>query len=476
MTWTSKAQDTVPTASPVGSREPVVKRHRLSWSGLRAERVGLWGLGAEGSASLRKLRELGVEPTAIVDDNPERVAQGSSGLGVPVLPTSGEGLEALLACSVVVKTPGISRYRPEATRLEAAGIPVVGGLGLWLEELGEDGRQRVVCVTGTNGKSTTTSVLAHLASGLGSKAFAGGNLGGPPYDPSAPSDMDLWVIEVSSYQATDVASSPPLVAVTALSPDHLPWHAGDPELYFRDKLSLCHQPGARLTVASAASPLLVDRRRLLGPAVRWLACDRAWDHGWAEPLGLAGPHNVLNVSIARACLEALEVPGSDDYWALRTAAEGFAGLDSRLQFVATAGGVDFFDDSLSTNVLPTVAAVDALPGRGVALIAGGMDRAIDYQPLAEHLARRDEPTLVLTVYTTGPKVQQAVENIGADHVTALPCRDLAQAVQRGWEWARAQPDGVVLLSPAAASFDQFRDYRHRARVFRDAIANLTPGV
>lgn len=449
-----------------------LQRYHLSWSDLGTERVGLWGLGAEGSASLRKLQAIGVEPAAIVDDHPERVAQPSSGPGIPVLPTGGEGMEALLACSVVIKTPGISRYRSEARQLEAAGVPVVGGLGLWLEELGEPGRRRVVCVTGTNGKSTTTSVLAHLASGLGCKAFAGGNLGAPPYDPSAPTEgVDLWVIETSSYQATDVASSPPLVAVTALSPDHLPWH-GDADTYFRDKLSLCAQPGARLTVASAA-PLLVDRRELLGQEVRWLTSDRVWDHGWADPLGLTGAHNVMNVSVARACLEALHVPGSEDYWALRTAAEGFEGLDSRLQLAATVAGVEFFDDSLSTNVLPTMAAVDALPGRGVALIAGGMDRSIDYRPLAEHLARRDEPTLVLTVYSTGPKVQRAVEEVGAANVTALPCHDLAEAVRRGWEWAQEETDGVVLLSPAAASFDHFRDYRHRAQVFRDAIANLT---
>jgi UDP-N-acetylmuramoylalanine--D-glutamate ligase len=370
----------------------------------------------------------------------------------------------MLDAAVVVKTPGISRYRPEVQRLEAAGVPVVGGMGLWLEEVD---RSRVVCITGTKGKSTTTSIAAHLARNLGTDAFAGGNLGSPPYDPTAPTDPDIWVIETSSYQATDVASSPPVVAVTSLSPDHLPWH-GDVETYFRDKLSLCSQPGGRLTIA-AVSDALVERRGQLGPEVRWIGADPG-AAGWATRLGLVGAHNLVNAGIARTCLEALAVPGASDDDALAEAAAGFETLASRLEHVTSVDGVDFFDDSLSTNVLATVAAVDAFPERRVALIAGGLDRGIDYTALADVLARRDLPTLVLTVYTTGPKIQAAVTAHPTRNVEAVPCADLHEAVRRGWEWAR--PDGVMLLSPAAASFDAFTDYKHRARVFRDAIANL----
>ena len=218
-------------------------RHRISWSELRGHRVGLWGLGTEGRASLRKLRALGVEPV-IVDDSPSPDPE-------TILATATGGADALARCEVVVKSPGISRHRPEVAALEADGVAVVGGLGLWLEEVD---RSRVVCVTGTKGKSTTTSIMAHLATGLGLATFAGGNLGLPPYDPDAPTDADLYVIETSSYQATDVASSPPIVAVTSLHPDHLDWH-GDESTYIADKLSLCTQPGARLTVADATSPL-----------------------------------------------------------------------------------------------------------------------------------------------------------------------------------------------------------------------------
>ncbi len=127
------------------------------------------------------------------------------------------------------------------------------------------------------------------------------------------------------------------------------------------------------------------------------------------PLGLLGAHNRRNALIARACLRALGVPEADDPGALRAAAAGFAPLTSRLQVIGTVGGVTFVDDSLSTNVLPTLAALDAFPGRRVALIAGGHDRGIDYRPLAAGLAAREVPTLVLAVPDSGPRIQAAIE-------------------------------------------------------------------
>lgn len=433
-------------------------RPAISWSDLQGSRVGLWGLGTEGSANLRRLRSMGIEPV-IVDDHPERIRSER------VLPTSGQGLETLLTCDAVVKTPGISRRRSEVSDLEEAGVPVVGGLGLWLEEAD---RSRVVCITGTKGKSTTTSIAAHLAAGLGRRVLAGGNLGRLPYDPAVPSDVDLWVIEVSSYQAADVAVSPPVVAVTSLHPDHLPWHGGA-EAYYADKLSLCSQREAHLTVAARSSPLLAERRNLLGPEVLWVD-EVTPPPSWTRTLGLLGRHNVVNAAIARACLVALGVPGADDDDAVGAAARGFMALEGRLETVATVDGVDFVDDGLSTNVLSAIAAVDSFPGRRIALIAGGLDRDIDYLPLAEALAARPAATCVLTVYESGPRIQAAVDRCQAAQLHAVPSTDIADAVRRGWAWAR--PDGVVLLSPAAASFDAFEGARHRGRVFRDAVSRL----
>jgi UDP-N-acetylmuramoyl-L-alanine---L-glutamate ligase len=480
-----------------------MKAPKLSWSDLAGARVGVWGLGREGHANLRKLLALGAEPV-LVDDQPPAAVAGRPVLSRPVLATAAGGLAALQRCDVVVKTPGLSRYRPEVARLTALGIPVVGGLGLWLAEAD---LRRVLCVTGTKGKSTTSSVTGHLLAGLGYRCMIGGNIGAPPYDPATDGDFDYWVIEVSSYQATDLPCSPPVVAVTSLHPDHLDWHGGV-EQYYRDKLSACSQPGAELTVANGDSDLLRERAGLLGPRVEWVREDDEPSADWMEPFGLPGRHNRRNALIARRCLVALGVPGAGDDARLRAAAAGYRPLPSRLTPVGTVGGVTFVDDSLSTNVLPTLAALDAFPGRRIALIVGGQDRGIDYAPLAAGILARPAPTYVLTLPDSGPRIRAQIEaaqietaqieaaQIEAAQIEAAQietaqietaqietaqietvgfggvtdCPDLDDAVAAGFEWAK--PEGVVLLSPAAPSFGHFRDYRDRGEAFARAMRAL----
>jgi UDP-N-acetylmuramoylalanine--D-glutamate ligase len=374
-------------------------------------------------------------------------------------------------------------------------------------------------VTGTKGKSTTSSILGHLLTGLGRRTMVGGNIGAVPYDPDCAAEYDYWVIEVSSYQATDLASSPPVTVVTSLHPDHLPWHGGV-ERYYRDKLSACSQPGAELTVANGDSNLLRSRAALLAPRVEWVSESEEPGATWMAPLGLPGRHNRRNALIARRVLRALGIAGADDDAALRAAAAGYVGLPSRLATIGVVDGVIFVDDSLSTNVLPTLAALDAFPGRRIALIVGGEDRGIDYAPLAVGVLAREEPTLVLTLPDSGPRISAAFESAGpadggsradgsradgfavggapaggsradgsradgsaaggapaggsrADGSAAggfagtTDCPDLDAAVAAGYSWAR--PGGIVLLSPAAPSFGHFRDYQDRAEAFARAM-------
>jgi len=444
------------------------QRQKLGWSDLSGARVGVWGLGQEGHAAVRKLRTLAVAPV-LVDDSPNE-----SG----VLPTADGGLDALKKAEIVIKTPGISPYGPAAAELRAAGVTLVGGLGLWANEAD---MSRVVYVTGTKGKSTTSSVIGHLLHGLGRKALVGGNFGAAPYDPDRAGDYDYWVIEVSSYTATDLAVTPPVTAVTSLHPDHLPWH-GDVERYYGDKLSATSQPGADLTVANGDSELLRARAGLLGPRVQWVSETDDAGATWMLPLNLPGRHNRRNALIARAVLRALATAAGDgelsgraaDDERVAAAAAGFTPLPSRLTPVGTVGGVTFVDDSLSTNVLPTLAALDSFPGQRVALIVGGQDRGIDYTALAEGVTRRVEATFVLTLPDSGPRITAAfaatATTAGAGFTGIADCGGLDEAVARAFAWA--QPDGIVLLSPAAPSFGHFRDYRDRGDHFAAAMRAL----
>jgi len=243
-------------------------------------------------------------------------------------------------------------------------------------------------------------------------------------------------------------------------------------------------------VANADSDLLTERMALLGPRVEWVSADDDPGADWMEPLWLPGRHNRRNALIARRSLVAMGVPGAADDARLRAAAAGYQPLPSRLTSIGTVSGVTFVDDSLSTNVLPTLAALDSFPGRRIALIVGGHDRGIDYAPLAVGIVARPAPTYVLTLPDNGPRIRAEIDQAALGHQAALDqaarklapdqappfagvtdCPDLESAVAAAYRWAK--PDGVVLLSPAAPSFGQFRDYRDRGEAFARAMRAIS---
>ncbi len=437
-------------------------RQPISWSALADATVGVWGLGVEGQASIRRLRSMGRDPV-LVDDMPSAPTLE----GLEVLATGAGGLAALQRCDVVVKSPGISRYRSEVDGLEQAGVAVCGGLGLFMAEADPT---RVACITGTKGKSTTTALAVHLLGGLGLRARAGGNIGRPPWDPSDDPPPDFWIIETSSFQVPDLHNGPRVVAVTSLSPDHLDWH-GTVERYYADKLSLCTKPGVAVALVAGADEELRAHADMLGPHVRWVGDDEVErDHAWSDALGLPGPHNARNASVARALLESLGVAGAADGDRLTEAAQGFDGLPSRCRSLGSVGSVEFVDDGLSTNVLPAQAALRAYGGQSVALLVGGHDRGVDYTPLGKTIAERSSPTLVVTMPDNGPRIGQAVRDATDGRVEVIDADDLDAAVETAARWAEA--GGVVLLSPAAPSFGRFADYRERSAAFARAAAHF----
>ncbi|HEY1829458.1 MAG TPA: UDP-N-acetylmuramoyl-L-alanine--D-glutamate ligase [Acidimicrobiales bacterium] len=428
-----------------------------SWPDLADAVVGVWGLGVEGAASVRRLGVMGVTPI-LVDDHPTATAVD----GLEVLPTDQGGLEALRRCDVVVKSPGISLYRPEVATLTDAGVLLRGGLGLWLESVD---RTAVACITGTKGKSTTTALCVHLLNHLGHRAEAGGNIGVAPWDPDVGDHAGTWIIETSSFQVPSLTCGPPVVAVTSLSPDHLDWH-GSVERYYTDKLSLCTKPGVGLALAEGTSPTLRAQRDQLGPHCEWV--DTAT--GLLLP-NLPGVHNARNAAMAQAVAVALGVvEAADDAVALEALQE-FRGLPSRCQSLGQVGGVEFVDDSLSTNVLPAQAALAAFDTRPVALLVGGSDRGIDYGPLADSVAARRQPTLVVTLPDNGPTIG-ALIRARAAQVTVVDADDLDQAVALAFDWANE--GSVVLLSPAAPSFGHFANYRVRGDAFAAAARRCGP--
>jgi len=326
-------------------------------------------------------------------------------------------------------------------------------------------RERVLCVGGTKGKSTTAALLTHLLRSASFDCYLGGNFGDAPFDPDVPPDFDYWVIEVGSYQSVDFGVTSPRVAITSLAEDHLPWHRNDVECYFRDKLSLCSLPGARVTWANGDSDELRHRQHLLGPRVEWVTLADADRQPWMARLGLPGAHNRRNAAIAVAMLRDLGRPefGDDDF--IGELLSTFGGLTGRLETVERIGQVAFVDDTLATNALATMAALSSFESDRVALIVGGQDRGIDYGELVRSLEHRRMPTRVFTMPDNGPKIGRLIRRaLGTDAAEDHP--DLKSAVMAAHRWAA--PHGVVLHAPGAPSFGQFRDYVDRSAAFRQA--------
>jgi len=425
---------------------------------LAGRRVGLFGFGVEGRAAYARLE--GTCDLVVVDDAPD--------LAPFVLATTQGGFDALLTCDVVVKGPGIPRRREDVVALEAAGVNVTSALNLWLHEVD---LARVVAVTGTKGKSTTTALIAFFLECLGQRALRVGNIGQPPYDPALDASEGWLVLEVSSFQAVDLDLAPATVVVTSLGDDHVDWH-GSLEQYRSDKLSLTRARGAHVTLV-ADTETLHEVADQLGGDLRYVATD---DDHLAVALGLLGAHNDSNVALALATVSTVTgVSERDLRVAVLEDATRFSPLRGRLTLVgseaAERGLIRYVDDGLATSALPTIAALEVFEGDPVALIAGGFDRGIDYGPLAEAIVARRAPTTVISMGNAGVRLADEVRRrrpeIDQRVATTMP-----EAV----ELARRSVGhgGVVLLSPAAPSFDRYHNWEERSDDFVTAVGTVAP--
>ena len=386
--------------------------------------------------------------------------------------------EALLAgVDTVVASPGIALGEPVLRAAAARGIEVVGDVEIFAREVARRAPgARVLGVTGTNGKSTVTALAGAMGEAAGYRTVVAGNIGLPVLDAlDAPAGgaAELFVIELSSYQLETTASlALDAAAMLNLSQDHLDRY-GSMAAYARAKERIFIRAGTRVLnrddewSRSMAAPA-GTQAYTFGMGVprgerEWGfdAARRFMRRGEANlmdtaSMGIPGLHNAANGLAAHALLTAIGAPAAPLIEALRA----FQGLPHRVQPVAEARGVTFFDDSKGTNVGSTVAALEGFT-TPVVLIAGGDGKGQDFSPLAAPvrararavvLIGRDAPALEAALRATGVPIERA---------DTLP-----QAVEAAF--GRAQPGDAVLLSPACASLDMFRNYGHRGEVFAQA--------
>jgi UDP-N-acetylmuramoyl-L-alanine---L-glutamate ligase len=445
----------------------------VRFSELEGARIGVWGAAREiASLAEQVARRLpGAQIVVAAFDEPPAGDVRARLLAPDAqIVLADEAVAALAACDVLVRSPGVSIHRPELRALRQRGIPVTTATSLWLAERG--GRH-VVGVTGTKGKSTTAALAHHLALAAGVEADLAGNIGVPALELLDVPPERLAIVELSSYQIADLASGPEVAVFTNLYREHADWH-GSEQAYRADKLRLLTLEQVREAVLPARQPELARagtgaRRRLYGSPEGWdVDAAGVSHHGRprvaAADLPLPGEHNALNLCAALTALEAAGVAPPE----LPAALEGFVGLAHRLEIVAERDGVTWIDDSISTTPESTLAALASFSGRQQVLLAGGQDRGQDYAALAAELARLQ--ATVIGLPSTGPRLLEAARAAGLSGARTLDAADLAEAVALAR--AQAAPGAVVMLSPAAPSYDHYRDFQERGDRFR-ALLDVT---
>jgi UDP-N-acetylmuramoylalanine--D-glutamate ligase len=439
------------------------------------QRVAVWGLAQEGLAVADLLVRRGVAPL-LIDDRPDGAADRAAGVLGPVVVVHPESA-AWADIDVVVRAPGVSRYRPELAAARQAGTVVTTATAIWLEDFAE---ARVVAVTGTKGKSTTAALTAAILRQQGMEVELLGNIGVPVTDTYDGPLVDAYVVEVSSYQAAEVTVSPGVCVLTSLAPDHLDWH-GSEEAYYQDKLRLVEAGPPGALAVNAASDEAVRRtahhpaRMLFGASGRVRLDPSGMIEADGEPLlgadrlRVPGRHNVWNLcgAIAGALLLGGEPLLAD---AVGRAVDGFDGLPSRCRTIGRRNGLTFVDDALASNPFATMASIEAFPDDELTVILGGADRGIDARPLAEALARRRPVPAVVVLPPDGQRLLDAMARLPAAQrpvgMVVHQAGDVGEAVRVAV--GSTASGGIVLFSPAAPTPEGEGGFGERSRQFAEA--------
>jgi UDP-N-acetylmuramoylalanine--D-glutamate ligase len=440
------------------------------------------GLAGTGAAVLDDAHALGHD-VVVVEDRPggdayHGRAAHARALGAELLEAPGAAEVASRAADVdlVVPSPGVPPTHPAITAAVAAGVPVRSEVDLAVERLGARvPAPRVIAITGTNGKTTVTSMVAAMCTASGLPSTAVGNIG-RPLIAAVDDDVAVLVLEVSTFQLefTTTAFAPDVAVLLNVGKDHIDWH-GSVEAYAAAKGKVfAHQQAAQVAVVNADDPVasalaarapgrLVTCSRRDGSATYHVE-DGVIVGPERSRVALPGFRAVHDIDNALAATAAARTVGATPP-AIEATLAGWTNLPHRMELVASIGGVDYVDDSKATNAHATASALDGFTS--VVLLAGGRDRSHDLDALRPYASR------VRAVVALGEAAPH-VEAVFADAVPVVRAGSMRDAVRLAA--VRAEPGDTVLLSPACASFDWYTSYAERGDDFAREVASLEQGA
>jgi len=402
-------------------------------------------------------------------------------------------VDQLKQFDILIRSAGISPYRDELQQLKSLGVRFTTANSLWFAENPD---AKTICISGTKGKSTTAALITHLLNCAGVNACLSGNIGRPMLECESVG-VDWWVIELSSYQLSDLEAEVDIALLLNLSDEHIDWHGGA-ERYRADKLKLANMVRRGRLIANYSDSMLLES--LAGfEGVTWFNGVVGWQAGqnkvscrpgrWgsdgvattgvvpstgavesgmevravAAPVSLPGEHNMQNLAAALTVIDelGLKIPDLDQVLA------SFGGLPHRLQTIGYKKGIRYVDDSISTTPVSVTVALDTIGAESVVLLLGGLDRGLDWRSFAKAQSGKGAeklPAAIITMPDNGPRILASLEEFEVEPVGGLHAvENLSQAVALAQTLVPEK--GCILLSPGAPSFPHFRDFEDRGDQF-----------
>ncbi len=419
----------------------------MKFQNLSDKKIGIWGRGKEGLATFKAL----IKKTTPKD----------------IIFIEEDNIQDIYTCDVLIKSPGISIYREEIKKAKEQGIYCTTPTNLFFQNKKE--KTKVLAVTGTKGKSTTSSLLYHTLKSLGFKVKLGGNIGIPLIE-LVDADTDYIVAELSSYQSADLNGQIDIAILTNLYHEHLQWHQTH-EQYYLDKINMLNQ--SKISIINALQQESIQRtshlKRLFFNDTEGYCFKDGFFYNKNEKLfptdilPLKGEHNLENASAVLTALNCLKINPRD----AKEAFISFQALPHRLQILGEKEKILYVDDSISTTPETSLAAVKAFDNNGfITLFIGGFDRQQDYTVLINFLKQIKNRILLICLPDTGYSAFSLAQQEGIRAIKAT-------SIQEGVLIAKKQTPkgGIVILSPGAPSYNQYKNFEERGDDFKKNIFN-----
>ena len=443
------------------------------FTALKGKRIAVLGLGVSNQPLVRLLLSFGCDVTGC--DRTPREKLDSAVLELETLGCKlslGDTYLENIEADIVFRTPGMHPHNPALLALQEKGAQITSEMEVFFEVC----PCGIIAVTGSDGKTTTTTLVSEMLKAEGKKVWLGGNIGTPllPLVPQM-QPKDLAVVELSSFQLMDMRRSPARAVITNLAPNHLDVHKDMQEYVNAKKNIYAFQSASDLLVLNADNAITAE---FVGNGVtRFFSrqgkpCHVRLENGVITRAGepvlatkdilLPGVHNIENYMAAIAAVEGLV---SDE--AIVHVAKNFGGVEHRIELVRVKDGVRFYNDSIASSPSRTIAGLRSFPEK-VILIAGGYDKHIPYDVLGPEICQHEKKLFLCGA--TAPQIRAAVENCAGEKPEMVDCGKFENAVRAA---AAAAGEGdVVLMSPASASFDEFKNFMVRGECFKKIIKEL----